>query len=540
MEVRDRGDRSDVPYRDVSSLLAQHSQQFPTRVFIESIHQGRSITFAQANRDCNRIAHFLKAQGVRAEDRIAILSENSLEALLIFYGVLRYGAAANPINAEESSYNVRQILEDVRPKLVLVHQGFAAERPDVVQAAPGRCIPFGEWGAPAPEGGELFTLLRDVPDAPFGPPAGGPADIGLVVFTSGTTEKPKGILLSHQAYYLMTQEVVDRFEIGPTDRVLEYRAYSWESPQLLSLGSTLHTGATLVLARKFSQGHFFEWLRDYRITVAAGVPTVLSMLLARPAPYHKRDLPALRFMTSSSAPLARETHEEFEARYGIPVVQGGGMSEAGFMAGNSPGARRMGSLGRPMRYTTLTFLDEAGRECPPGEEGEMVVSAPLKMAAGYVAPNGGIASIPHQGFATGDMGYCDADGFIFLTGRKKDLIIRGGVNISPMEITDALLQHAAVHEAATLGVPDAIYGEQVACFVVSREGSRVGTEELIAHCRRRLPEFKVPKALLFVETIPKTDRGKIAKKDLIALWQRAAPAVGAHPAVPSEGLSQED
>ena len=512
-------------FKDVNALLNEHARRHPDKTFIESIQQGTRISFAQADRVCNQIGHFLNARGVRASDHIAILGENCLEVLLIFYGVLRYGAAVNPVNVEESAYNIRQILQDVQPRFVLWQRALREQRPDLVPEGPAHWIPFGDWAAPEPSAGELFTLLRDLPEAPLPAPLSGPEDIGLVVFTSGTTERPKGILLSHEAYFTMVQEVVDRFEIGPTDRVLEYRAYSWESPQLLSVGSALHTGATLVLARKFSQSHFFDWLRDYHITVAAGVPTVINMLLARPVPIHQKDLPALRYMTSSSAPLAREKHEEFEARYGIQVIQAGGMSEAGFMAGNSPRWRKLGSLGKPMRHTRLTFVDEAGRECGPGEEGEMVVAG-RKMAAGYVAPGGGMTPIPKDGFPTGDMGYRDAEGFIFLTGRKKDLIIRGGVNVSPMEVTNALLEHAAVLEAATVGVPDAIYGEEVASFVVRRPGGGATAEELLEHCRGRLPEFKVPKAILFVDAIPKTDRGKVAKKDLVSLWRAAAPSAG--------------
>ncbi len=533
--------RAEAPYTDVSSLLAQHSRQFPTRVFIESIHQGTRITFAEACRVCDRLAHFLKARGLRANDRVAVLSENSLEAILIFYGVLRFGAAVNPINVEESSYNIRQILEDVRPKLVLVHRDFAAERPDVVRDAPGECIPFGDWGAAGPAACELFGMLRAVPDAPIGPPVGGADDMGVVVFTSGTTERPKGVLISHAGYSAMVQEVAERFEIGPDDRVLEYRAYSWESPQLLAIGPALHRGCTLVLARKFSQSHFFDWLRDYRVTVAAGVPTVLQMLLVRPVPFHKRDLPSLRFMTSSSAPLAPETHEAFEAQYGIPIVQGCGMSEAGFMAGNSPSWRKMGSIGRPMRFTTLTFVDGTGRPCGPGEEGEMVVSG-WKLAAGYVAPHGGMTPIPHDGFPTGDMGYRDVEEFIFLTGRKKDLIIRGGVNISPMEVTNTLLGHPDVHDAATAGVPDPIYGEEVTSFVVRRSGSTVDAGALVEHCRKRLPDFKVPKVVLFVDAIPKTDRGKVAKAELLKAWERAQPSPRDAGALRAEvrGLKTED
>jgi len=512
-------------YTDVNTLLNGLGARHPAKTFIESIHQGKGISCDELNRACNRVAQFLKDRRVRANDRVTILSENSLEALILFFGVLKHGAAVNPLNVEETGQNIRHILEDVRPRLVLWQRAAFAERPDLPTAGPGTSIPFGDWDAADGPGDDLFRALRGLPE---GPPASGarPDDIGLVDFSSGTSSKPKGVLISHAAYFYMVREVVERWEIGPDDRILEYRAYGWESPQILSIGSAHHTGATLVLARKFSQSHFFEWLQRYRITVAAGVPTVINMLLARPLEVGKADLPHLRFITSSTAPLSREKHEEFERRYGIPIVQGCGMTEAGFMAGNPPGRRRIGSVGLPMPHTALRFVDGSGRVCGPGEEGEMVVSGP-KLAAGYVAPQGGMTPIPQDGFPTGDLGYRDVDGFVYITGRKKDLIIRGGVNVSPMEITNVLLQHAGVHEAATVGVPDEIYGEDVVSFVARREGARVTAEELLEHCRRRLAVFKVPKAVILLQAIPKNDRGKVAKGELIELWVQRAPSVDA-------------
>ncbi len=509
------------PYIDVNALLNELARRFPAKPFVESIHQGKAITFAEMNGVSSRVARFLGQHGVRANERISILSGNCLEALILFFGILRYGAAASPLNVEESGYNIQQILQDVQPRFVFWHRPALADRPDLVGGGPGAWIPFGDWDAQAPPEGDLFALIQFMPRTSLPGPVGGPDDIALVNFTSGTVSRPKGILVSRAAYFTMVQDVVERFEIGEADRVLEYRAYSWESPQLLSIGTTHHTGATLVLAKHFSQSHFFEWLKTYRITVAAGVPTVINMLLARPVPVRREDLPALRYITCSSAPLAREKEEEFERRYGIPLVQGMGMSEAGFMTGNSPGRRKLGSVGRAMGHTSLRFVDSAGRECGPGEEGEMVVGGRM-MAAGYALGRGGMVPIPKDGFPTGDMGYRDADGFIFITGRKKDLIIRGGVNISPMEVAQVLLRHPEVQEAAAVGVPDAIYGEEVVGFVVPKGGARTTAQEVLEHCRGRLPDFKLPKMVLFVEAIPKTDRGKVSKADLLKVWEAAS------------------
>jgi acyl-coenzyme A synthetase/AMP-(fatty) acid ligase len=273
-----------------------------------------------------------------------------------------------------------------------------------------------------------------------------------------------------------------------------------------------------VLGRRFSSTRFFDWIRDHRETIAVGVPTVLNMLLDRPVALTAADVLTLKFMTSSAAPLNPERQGEFERRYGIRIIQGCGMTEGGWMAGNPPAAPRLGSIGRAMPHIHARFVDDAGVSLGPGEEGELMVSGP-QMASAYLSEGGRLDPIPQNGFRTGDLGHMDADGYIYLTGRKKDLIIRGGVNIAPMEITSVLLTHAAVAEAATIGVPDAVYGEAVVSFVAARAGQRVTPAEVLAHCRTRLSAFKIPEHVIVVPAIPRNERGKVARETLEGLWR---------------------
>jgi acyl-coenzyme A synthetase/AMP-(fatty) acid ligase len=320
----------------------------------------------------------------------------------------------------------------------------------------------------------------------------------------------------------MGRSLVERLAIGPRDRLLEYRSLAWASPQCLSLGPSLQAGARLVLTPRFSRRAFFGWIETHAVTIAAGVPAVFAMLLEEPVPLPAGALRSLRFVTSSAAPLALETQRAFESRYGVRVLQGCGMTEAGFMAINPPDAPRPGSIGLPVPYLTARFVDEAGAPCPPGREGELVVGGPA-MASAYLEA-GRLVPIPRDGFPTGDLGHADADGYLYLTGRKKDLIIRGGVNIAPLEITTALLAHPAVVEAATIGVPDAVYGEAIASFVVLRPGADAAPADLIAHCRARLAPFKLPEHVRVVGALPRNDRGKVAREGLRALWEAGAPA----------------
>src|SRR5262249_10415529 len=205
-------------------------------------------------------------------------------------------------------------------------------------------------------GAALYGRLVMASGAVVGPPPArrvGP----LTTHPPGPPDAPRGAFWPHEAYYAMCESPVDRLELGEGDTILDYRHFSWSSPQILSVGPSLLTGATLVLAKKFSQARFFDWLRDHRVTVAGGIPTVINMLLARPMAVTKTDLPALRFMTSSTAPLSVDKHQEFEKTYGIPIVQLAGGTETGFMCGNAPGQRKLGSIGRPTLNIRLRILD---------------------------------------------------------------------------------------------------------------------------------------------------------------------------------------
>src|SRR5262247_4166833 len=506
-------------YTDVNSLLEEHARRRANKVFVESPDQGSRITFGELEGLTRRFANFLAGEGIGRGDRISLLADNGIEPLIVFWGGLRAGVIVNPINVEIREKHVSQILHDVAPRAVFWSRELASD-PRALGTGGTPWISFGGWNAPGPPADDLFARLRDASDAPV---AARPArtDWSLINYTSGTTDAPKGAIWTHEAYYAMCESPVDRLEFAEGDTILDYRHFSWSSPQILSVGPTMQTGATLVLARKFSQARFFDWLRDYRVTVAVGIPTVINMLLARPVAVTKADLPALRFMTSSTAPLALEKHLEFEKTYGIPIVQLAGGTETGFMCGNHPGQRKHGSIGRPTLNMRVRLLDDAGNEVGVGEEGEMVVSG-RQLASAYWRGPGQLDPIPQDGFRNGDLARRDEEGYVYITGRKKDIIIKGGVNIASLEITNCLLEHPDVADAATLGVKDNIYGEVPAGFVALRPGRRVGDTALLEHCRAKLVAFKVPAAVVLVDTVPKNANGKLDRDALAAIWQHRA------------------
>src|SRR5438128_7826984 len=502
---------------DVNTLLEEHARRRPDKVFIHSPDQGSRISFGEFEALTRRFVNFLAHEGIRHGDRISLLSDNGIEPLVVFWGALRAGVIVNPINVEIREKHVSQILHDVAPKAVFWSRELASD-PRALGTGGAPWFAFGAWNASRQPTDDLFARLATESDAPF---VTRPArtDWSLINYTSGTTDAPKGAIWTHEAYYAMCESPVDRLEISQADTILDYRHFSWSSPQILSACPTMLTGATLVVARKFSQARFFDWLRDYRVTVCVGIPTVINMLLARPVAVTKAGLPALRFMTSSTAPLSVDKHQEFEKTYGIQIVQLAGGTETGFMCGNHPGHRKLGSIGRPTLNMRVRILDDAGLELPPGEEGEMVVSG-RQLASAYWQGPGLLAPIPQDGFRNGDLARRDADGYVYITGRRKDIIIKGGVNIASLEITNRLLEHADVADAATLGVKDDIYGEVPVGFVVPRPGRALTAPALLEHCRDKLAAFKVPAAVVVVDTVPKNANGKVDRDALTAVWQR--------------------
>jgi acyl-CoA synthetase (AMP-forming)/AMP-acid ligase II len=230
-------------------------------------------------------------------------------------------------------------------------------------------------------------------------------------------------------------------------------------------------------------------------------------------------LAGVRFMSCSTAPLHEEQLRAFEAAYGIPLVQHYGMSEGGMLAGNDPAARRIGTVGRPCIYQDMRIVDEDGRPLPRGQTGEIQISG-AQIAYGYLLEDRSITTIRDKPLRTGDLGHFDDEGCLRITGRAKDLIIRGGVNISPLEVEQALISHPGVAEAAAVGVPDKVYGEEVVAYVVRRGDDGPDAASLIAHSAAALPATKRPKAIAFVGAIPRNDRGKIDRNALAALWRR--------------------
>ncbi len=521
MTVRGTGEHDlALPFEPVAVLLDRYTERQPDKTAIFDLDQGRAIDYRRLRDEANRVARFLAGRGVGPGDRVALLSEECLEKLILWMGVWRLGAVVCPLNVEMNAAYVSEILGSIGPRLVLWNEELDGPALTAGLAVEGHR--FARWGAGTGDADELFQRLRSIDAAPVAGDGYGRDDIAAIFCTSGTTAKPKCVVFNHLSYWLSGLSTLDMLGLTAEDRTLEYRSFGWNSAQILSLMPWLQTGLGMHIARRFSHGRFFDWIRDHGITFAAGVPTVVNMLLNEPTGVTARDVPTLRMMTCSTAPLSPDQWRKFEQMYGVTLLQLYGMSEAGWICGNRHYRRAMGTVGPPARHQELLIVDGNGDPCPPGAEGEVTVGGPQTCIA-TISPEGEWEDLTDARIRTGDLAVMDEQGFVRVTGRTKDLIIRGGVNIAPLEIDHILMRHDDIAEAAAVGVPDAIYGEEVVCFVVPKPAREVTLASVQDHCGASLPAFKQPKAVFLVDALPKSDRGKIRRDALREMWIEINP-----------------
>lgn len=502
----------------VRQWLDANGRRFTDKPFIESINQHRTLNYGDMVLLANQTSHYLTGLGIGANDRVVLLANNSLEHLIVYLAVLAHGAVICTVNVESNISYMDELMRALKPRLIIDERELDLDLPQMEGCVR---LALGQWHDEQSTG--LFAELAGFPAAGTKAQAVSEDADACIYFTSGTSDRPKGVILSQKELFGNVEPVVDAFAITEKDRVLDFRSFNWASAQILGALAPLSCGATLVLASKFSQSNYFYWIRDYSVTIAAGNPTIINMMLNRPSPLRGQDMPALRFVTSSSAPLLTNEWKRFESVYEIKIAQGYGSSETGWIAGSNERTRRIGSAGKPLTYHALTIVDAEGSVLESGETGYVELGGDSAQQFRYLAFDGSICSHATGRIRTGDLGYLDEAGYLYLSGREKELIIRGGVNISPIEIDGVLLGHDAVAEVATIGVPDPIWGEEVLSFVVLKPGAGATPQALLDYAGALLPVHKTPKGVILTDSLTKTARGKLDRKAIAAAWGEADP-----------------
>jgi acyl-CoA synthetase (AMP-forming)/AMP-acid ligase II len=465
---------------------------------------GARVSYAKLREQVQACADALAQAGVRRGDRVALVLPNGLESIVLFLAAASAGSAA-PLNPGYKESEFRFYLEDTGARVLVVPRGGG----EAARKAASEKVVLME--AAADEAGRV-ALGSIAAGSPRSHEAPGPDDEALVLHTSGTTSSPKQVSLRHRNLAFSAENIARTYKLMPIDVAMCVMPLFHIHGLMASTMATFYSGGTVVVPPAFDALTFWPVVAEHRATWYSAVPTMHQMLLLRNRGERPTGSEYLRFIRSSSSPLSGETMRQLESRFGAPVVEAYGMTEASHqMASNPlpPGERRPGSVGRATGIK-IGVMDEAGSLLGADAQGEVVIRGPSVIDAYADNPEANEKSFTGGWFRTGDQGVLDARGYLALVGRLKEMINRGGEKISPREIDDVLLQHPAVAEAVAFGVPHSGWGEEVAAAVVLK--GETTEKELIAFARARLADHKVPRKLFVVQQIPRTPTGKIQRR----------------------------
>lgn len=472
---------------------------------------GQTYTYADLEGASVAAAAHLQVRGISEGDVVGLMLPNSPALVAHLFGILRIGATVLPLNPGLTPRELALVLEDSRARAVITTVELAPTAESLRALSPA----LNEVIAINP----VQPLMRSAAVAPSRI-GGVPDQTAFLIYTAGTTGRHKGVMLTHQNVLANTAQVAERTGLTPADRVLHAMPLFHANGLINNTVLPLQIGASIVLMPRVDLAEFWSVVASLRPTYFTAVPTVFARLMD--AWDGRADTSSLRFVRTGAAPMVAALQRQVEERLGVPVIVSYGLTEATCTCTMNPVGpeRRVGSVGSALPREAVAVLDEGGHARGPGEVGEVVVAGPNIMI-GYLNAPPATAEVLRDGWLhTGDLGYLDPDGFLFLTDRKKDLIIRGGENISPREVEEVLLTHPAVAEAAVVGTPDREWGEEVAAFLVPREGRVLDADQVRAFCRERLARYKVPRQVWMVPAIPLTGVGKVDKARLRSL---AAP-----------------
>ncbi|MDQ3339725.1 MAG: AMP-binding protein [Myxococcota bacterium] len=482
----------------------------------------RRLTWGELDATINRLAHALVARGVKGGSRIALMLPNCIEYLIAQQALARLGATAVQIGYRSKSAEIAYILENSEPIATIVHADYAAAmteaREQTKLGGPQLVVGGALTGSPltASDATEWErALASSSPDMP--PRTRGGDGGGVIVYTSGTTGKPKGANRSwRKTGFESVADMIYQVGMRADDRHLVVcPLYHSAAPAFVAIMMSL--GATVVVMTHFDPEGALDLIQRERITCTLMVPTMLIRIANLPREtIAKYDHSSLRWLMSAAAPLTTEAARRFMDIFGPKLWNFYGATETGLvtLAGPHDHVSRPGTIGRALRGNEIRLLDDGGTNVRSGGIGELYARNSTLMS-GYHNNDEATSSAQREGFySVGDMGRVDAEGFYYLESRKHDMVISGGVNIYPREIEDHLNTHPAILEAAVVGVPDAEWGETLRAFIVIRSGQSVSEIEVIDYCKRGLADFKRPRKVTFIEELPRNPTGKILKREL--------------------------
>ncbi len=511
----------------------------------EALHfEGRWYTNVEIDRSANRLGNALKGLGINKGDRVAVQMPNSPVLLSAFPAIYKIGAVVVPLNPLLRPDQAAYIYRDCGAKAVITSSDFVIRVLEAQKQTPNLRYVILTDRDDVPGTISYCSIMSTISDA-LSIQQTENDDVAALIYTAGTTGPPKGVMHTHYSLYVnalffyeyvlvhrsLTLQLNARAFNPKTLHLNEVtQRVSGVNRAMISLGvlplshsfgiafsnTGNFVGGKTVLLRWWDVEEALKAIQTFRVTQLAAVPTMYIQMLEFPD-LDEYDLSSLEDCQCGAAPLPVEVARRWKEEVGVDIREGWGLTESGATTTGQPGdlAPRYGSIGKCLlKCNTIKVFDEKGQELSAGQQGEIVVKGPTLMKGYWNLPEETAKTIRDGWLHTGDLGYVDEDGYFYITGRKKDIIIRGGENVSPVEVEEILLQHPAVAEAGVVGIPDPVYGEEIKAFVVTKPDKRISEEELIAFCRDCLPTFKLPKKIQFTECLPKNILGKVLRAEL--------------------------
>lgn len=463
----------------------------------------QGFTFTILHEQARQVGQELAAHlGVKPGDRVGLWVKNRPEFVPAYFGILNAGGVVVPINNFLKPDEVSYMLQNCEAKLLITEEELGAHAATIAGAVPGlRVLKVEAFAALPPVAGD------------FPPCARTQEDLAVIIYTSGTTGRPKGAMLSHgnllhnvnSCRIVLETVEVDRFAV----LLPLFHSYMMTVGMLLPL----LVGGSMVLVRSLNHPHHaLRELYQHQATVLPAIPQFYRTLANAQLP---GKLP-FRICVSGAAPLPVQVLKDFESKHGIPLIEGYGLSECSPVATKNPlrGEHKPGSIGKPIPHVELSIQDDEGKMLGVNEVGEICIRGGNVMMGYWDNPTETAKAMRGEWLLTGDVGYCDADGYYFITDRKKDMLLVNGINVYPREVEEVIYQFPGVKEAAVIGVPDPRKGEQPMAFVAPAEGASLDEKALLQFIKQKLADYKVPKRVQFLPALPRNATGKILKTQL--------------------------
>ena len=501
-----------LEHSTITELVDQFANETPNKNYLIDADLDLYVTYSQLQKDISNLGAYFEENNIKANDKVGFMLDNGYASTLLFIGAMYHGVVIVPLNVLAGSKQIKYTIDHSECKLIFSSDFYISKFKTILESSNARVVQY--------SGIESLTFAKQTcvhltPTQPNSP--------AVLIYTSGTTGVPKGALLSHKNVLSGGRNTALAHEVVSTDISFCVLPLYHINAEMVSIASALVSNSCVVTVGKFSVSNFWQIIEKYQCTWFSVVPTIINYLLNDDFDVKTLNLKNLRFGRSASAPLSPEVHKKFEKTFNVKIIETMGLTEtAAQILSNPPSGGKHGSAGKAYG-NEVRIIDDQGNYLSAGTTGELVIKGDNVLLEYFKNEEATTGAFSKDGyFLTGDLGVEDDEGFFFITGRKKELIIKGGENISPREIDDTLYKHNAVLEACTFGIEDDNYGEEISACVYLKDDLVANEAELLDLCKADLGEYKTPRQIIFVdEPLPKGPSGKIQRLKIASQYRSA-------------------